>query len=193
MLYVKEKYTSSSGGTEAEEGHTEVLWVRIQGSRGERDLTVGVYYRPPKQGEELDQEFLSQLIEVVRSKDVVSMGDLNFPDICWEEQSAGSDHSRRFLARVQDLHRTQEVHSPTRGDTLLDPVLATGDDLVRGLQVLDHLGNSDHRLLEFTIQHKVAKAYSKAAALDFRRVDFNELRRIVGEALRSWRGRELGV
>ena len=54
------------------------------------------------------------------------------------------------------------------------------------------LGDSDHRLLGFTIQCKVAKACSKAAALDFRRADFNELR-IVGEALRSWRGRELGV
>ncbi|XP_059581920.1 uncharacterized protein LOC132249993 [Alligator mississippiensis] len=121
------------------------------------------------------------------------MGDLNFPDICWEEQSARSDSSRRFLAEIQDLHLTQEVHSPTRGNALLDLVLATGDDLVVGLQVLDHLGDSDHRLLEFTIQRKVAKASSKAAALDFRRADFNEVRRIVGEVMRSWRGGESGV
>ena len=121
------------------------------------------------------------------------MGNLNYLDICWEEQSARSECSRRFLARVQDLHLTQEVNSRTRGDTLLDLVLATGDDLVRGLQVLDSLGDSDHRLLGFTIQCKVAKACSKAAALDFRRADFNELRRIVGEALRSQGGGELGV
>ena len=62
---------------------------------------------------------------------------------------------------------------------MLDLVLATSNDLVRGLQMLEHLGNSDHHLLKFTIQHKVAKTCSKAAALDFRRVDFNELRRIV--------------
>ena len=96
-----------------------------------RDLTVGVN-RPPNQGEELDQEFLGQLTEVVKAKDVGVMGDLNFPDICWEEQTARSERSRRFLARVQDLHLTQEIHSPTRGDALLDLVLATGDDLVRG-------------------------------------------------------------
>ena len=48
-----------------------------------------------------------------------------------------------------------------------DLVLATGDDLGRGLRVLDHLGDSDHCLLEFTIQRKVAKVCSKAAALDF--------------------------
>ena len=78
-------------------------------------MMVGVYYRPPNQGEKLDQEFLSQLTEVVKSKDVVIMGDLNFLDICWEEQSARSDRSCRFLARVQDLHLTQGVHSPTVG------------------------------------------------------------------------------
>ena len=99
-LYIKEEYTSLSLSKESEEGHSEVLWVRIQGSHGERDLTVGVYYRPPNQGEELDQEFLSQLMEAVRSKDGVIMGDLNFPDICWEEQSARSDHSCRFLADI---------------------------------------------------------------------------------------------
>ena len=77
---------------------------------------MGVYYRPPNQGEELDQEFLGQLTEVVKAKDVVVMGDLNFLDICWEEQSARSECSRRFLARVQDLRLTQEVHSPT-GET----------------------------------------------------------------------------
>ena len=50
---------------------------------------------------------------------------------------------------------------------MLDLVLAMGDDLVSGLWVLNHLDVSDHRLLEFTIQRKVAKACSKAAALDF--------------------------
>ena len=62
---------------------------------------VGAYYRPPNQGEELDQEFLGQLTEVVKAKDVVVMGDLNFPDICWEEQSVRSYCSCRFLARMQ--------------------------------------------------------------------------------------------
>ena len=105
----------------------------------------------------------------MKSKDVIVMGDLYLLDICWEAQSARSDCSCRFLARMQDLHLTQEVHSPTRGDALLDLVLASGDDLVRGLRVLDHLGDSNHRLLESTIQSKVAKACSETAALDFRR------------------------
>ena len=57
-----------------EKGLTETLWVKLQGERGERDLVVGVYYRPPHQEEELDLKFSRQLGEAVRAKDVVVMG-----------------------------------------------------------------------------------------------------------------------
>ena len=85
VLYVKEQYTSSANRMGSEEGQAEVLWVKIQGGQGEGDLTVGVYYRPLNQREELDQEFLGQLAEALKARDVVVMGDLNYPDICWEE------------------------------------------------------------------------------------------------------------
>ena len=75
----------------------------------------------------------------------------------------------------------------------MDLVLATGDNLVTGLQVLDPLGDSNHRLLEFTIQRRVPRACSKAVALDFRKANFNKLRRLVGEVLGSLRAGELSV
>ncbi|KYO44843.1 hypothetical protein Y1Q_0016637 [Alligator mississippiensis] len=194
-LYIKEQYTSLTSRMGSEEGLAKVLWVRIQRRQGERDLTVGVYYRPPNQGEELDHEFSGQLAKALKARDVVVMGDLNYPDICWEEQSARSEGSRRFLAKIQDLHLTQEVHSHTKRNALLALALAlaTSDDLVRGLQVLDYLGDSDHHLLEFTIQRRVSRACNKTVALDFKRANFNELRRLVGEPLGSWRVGELGA
>ena len=93
---------------------------------------VGAYYRPPHQEEELGLEFSRQLGRPVRAKDVVVMGDMNYPDINWEEQSASSSHSQRFLTCVQDLHLVQEVLVPTRENSILDLVLASGDDLVGG-------------------------------------------------------------
>ena len=89
-------------------------------------MVLGVCYRPPHQEEKLDLEFLRQLSEAVQSRDVVVMGDLNYPDICWEAQSAKSNHSRRFLTCIQDLHLTQEVYGPTRGNVLLELVFAMG-------------------------------------------------------------------
>ena len=92
------------------------------------------------QEDELDLGFSGQLSEAVRSRNMVVMGDLNYPDICWEDQSARTNHSRMFLICIQDLHLMPEVYDPTRGNTLLDLVLATGDDLVGELQVQGNLG-----------------------------------------------------
>ena len=39
---------------ESEEGQNEALWVRMQEGNRKRDLIVGIYYRPPHQGDELD-------------------------------------------------------------------------------------------------------------------------------------------
>ena len=83
---------------------------------------------------------------------------------------------RRFLVVLQDLHLIQDVHGPTRGNALLALVLAMGDDLVRGLLVPDHVGNSDHHLLDFIIQRRVSRAHTKTKALDFRKANFNEFR-----------------
>ena len=58
---------------------------------------------------------------------------------------------------------------------------------------LPDLSDSDHCLLKFTIQRRVVKARSKAEVLDFRRVDFCQLRRLVGEALGSQSFNEMRI
>jgi len=39
----------------------ESLWIRIKGQAHKGDITVGVYYRPPDQEEEVDEAFYRQL------------------------------------------------------------------------------------------------------------------------------------
>ncbi|XP_059575008.1 RNA-directed DNA polymerase from mobile element jockey isoform X1 [Alligator mississippiensis] len=184
-LYVNEQYTSTLIKTESEVEEVEGLWVRLHGGQRERDLVVGVCYRPSHQGEERDSGLLRQLSETIKAKEAVVMGDLNYPDICWETQTAKSHRSRRFLTCVQDPHLTQDIHGPTRGNAILDLVLATGDDMVGDLQISSQLGDSDHLIIEFTIRRRVGKVTSRVKVLDFRKADLNELRRLVKDALRS--------
>ena len=42
-------------GLGANEDRVESLWVRIKGQAPKADITVGVYYRPPDQEEEVDE------------------------------------------------------------------------------------------------------------------------------------------
>jgi len=53
--------------------------VRIRGNKG--NLVMGVYYRPPHQGEPTDEAFFLQLQEASRSQSVIPLGDFNHPDI----------------------------------------------------------------------------------------------------------------
>ncbi|PKU34569.1 mitochondrial fission process protein 1 [Limosa lapponica baueri] len=46
----------------------ESLWVRIRDGGNKRNLVVGVYYRPPDQGDPTDETFLLQLQELADSR-----------------------------------------------------------------------------------------------------------------------------
>jgi len=60
----------------------ESLWVKIR--EGSTKDMVGVYYRPPDQGEPVEEAFLVQLQEVSCSQTLILMGDFNHTGICWE-------------------------------------------------------------------------------------------------------------
>ena len=53
-LYVRERLECIQLGLGANEERVESLWVRIKGQAHTGDITVGVYYRPPDQEQEVD-------------------------------------------------------------------------------------------------------------------------------------------
>ena len=90
----------------------ESLWVKIKDRSRKGHLVVGVCYRPPDQEEAVDEAFLLQLQEVLRSRAPVLMGDFNHPDICWDSGMAGHRQSRRFLESVKDNFLVQVIDGP---------------------------------------------------------------------------------
>jgi len=104
------------------------LWVRIEGQAHTGDITVGVYYRPPDQEEEIDEAFYRQMQAASQSQALVLMGDFNHPDISWEDLTARQAQSKRFLQSIDDNFLMQVVEEPTRKGTLLDLVLTKRRD-----------------------------------------------------------------
>jgi len=101
-LYVREQLECIEFGLGANEERVERLWVRIKGQAHTGDITVGVYYRPPDQEEEIDEAFYKQLQAASQSQALVLMGDFNHPDISWEDHIARQAQSRRFLQSIDD-------------------------------------------------------------------------------------------
>lgn len=71
------------------------------------------------------------------------MGDLNFSDNCWKDNTAELKHSRRFLECVGDNFLAEVIEDSTRKGTLLDLVLMNREELVKDMKVRGSLGCSD--------------------------------------------------
>ena len=79
-------------------------------------------------------------------------GDLNLPDVWWEQLSAPAGVQERVLDAVQDKFWTQVVDFPThKGGNLLDVGLSSSPGLVARVESLGYMSTADHLMLGFTI------------------------------------------
>ncbi|PKU33231.1 hypothetical protein llap_16465 [Limosa lapponica baueri] len=130
--------------------HGTIWWVRIRGKANKADVMVGVCYTPANQDEEADEIFYKHLGEVSQSLALVLMWDFNLPDVCWKYNAAERKQSRRFLERVEDKFLAQLVRETMRKGDPLD-LFVNREGFVRNVMVGDHLGHSDHKMIEFPI------------------------------------------
>ncbi|CAM2109003.1 unnamed protein product [Caretta caretta] len=172
---------------------TKGIWIKFRSVSNKSDVVVGVCYRPPDQGDEVDEAFFRQLAEATRSHALVLMGDFNFPDICWESNTAVHRQSRKFLESVGDNFLAQVLEEPTRGGAFLDLLLTNRVELVGEAKVDGNLGGSDHELVEFRILTQGRKVSSRIRTLDFRKAEFDSLRERMAdlkhkkEAYKKWK------
>lgn len=89
------------------------------------------------------------------------MGYVSHPDVCWEHNTAGCKQSRTPLECLEDNLLVQVLDKPTRGEALLDLVLASAEELIKQAKVGGSLGCSDSALVEFVIkEHGAGKQQS---------------------------------
>ncbi|KAK4810454.1 LOW QUALITY PROTEIN: hypothetical protein QYF61_004234 [Mycteria americana] len=150
-LYAKNGTDCTELSLKSSNAQVESLWVKIRDQANKGNFVVGVCYRPPDQGEEVDEEFFLQLQEASHSQALILLGDVNHPDICWKSGTANCKQSRKLLECVQDNFLVQVMESPTRGEALLDLLLAKVEELTGEVKIGGSLGCSDRALVEFSI------------------------------------------
>ena len=120
---------------------------------------VGVFYRPPSSDIDYLKEFERSLSLIELSDNNVSillLGDFNLPQIVWSTQSptCPDSLSSTFCAIIADYFLHQLALQPTREQNILDLVLITIPELVKGLEICQPVGGSDHCSIEFTLKLK---------------------------------------
>ena len=81
---------------------------------------------------------------------------------------------------MKESSLTQFVHNPTRGNHILDLVLATKDELVESLTVGEVFSNSDHHTITFNINFSTRDVnQSKEKVPDYKKANYCKLRSIL--------------
>ena len=113
-----------------------------------------VCYRPPNAGPEFLQEFIRFLkcANESRYKNIIIIGDFNYPSIQWLDGSGFSDISTdsSFTDVLQEAGLFQLVNSPARGQNVLDLLLTTNEYLIDNISVTDDDSScvkSDHKAI----------------------------------------------
>jgi len=117
-LYIKKDYECVEINNV--DDRVESIRIRIKARANKTDIIVGACYRPPTQDEEVDERLYKQWSDVSRSLALVLVGDFNFPDSCWNYNTADREQSQRFLECVRDNFFAQLVRELTRGSNILD-------------------------------------------------------------------------
>ena len=122
---------------------------------------------------------LYQLLREVSKEQFLLMGDFNYPDVNWfyhnTDVDASSD-SIEFLDCVNDCFLSQHVLQPTRFNSILDLVFTRDPDLVSSTKVIEHLGNSDHNMICFSIHHEKDIPENSRLLRDYCKGDYQSMR-----------------
>nr|XP_053633351.1 uncharacterized protein LOC128689237 [Cherax quadricarinatus] len=175
-LYVRDRLNCCiliKTGIKSEVTHTESVWIEF--SEGHEKLILGVIYRPPNLDRDQGRLLWEEIVRATMHDNVVILGDFNFSHIDWNFLT-GNLESYDFLEVVQDCFLKQFVTEPTRGNNLLDLVLANNESLVNYLEVSEELGASDHKSITFRIEWKYDSRDNSVTVPDFRLADYDGLR-----------------
>lgn len=79
----------------------------------------------------------------------------------------------------------QKIEDTTKGSDILDLILTNRDKIVKGVEVVGTLEESEHIIQEFTIMQAQLTKQRQTSVLDFKRDYFNKLRE--WEGFHGWK------
>ena len=111
-------------------------------------LRVVAVYRPPHSTRDSDESLYSDLSRLIQDRTLV-VGDFNC-HLDWDLLVAGAV-GMRLVDFSNDCFLTQLVRLPTRGQSTLDLVFTTDEDMVINVEVGEALAGSDHSMVSFGV------------------------------------------
>ena len=162
LVYVHNSYISKQVDLKLETptpNFEEAIYIEIKLNDTET-LLCACLYRRGECSDENNEALLNSLYKICNGSytHVLIMGDLNFPDIDWENWTCKSNNTddidHRFIECIRDCYLFQHVSEPTRkrgndNPSTLDLLFSNEDHMISDLEINAPLGSSDHSILKF--------------------------------------------
>ncbi len=128
--------------------YEDPLWCDITSHGSKLNMLLGVVYHSDSNTKDMN-DCLNKVLRKAGEvrKEVMVIGDFNYVEkLTGKPCPAGSQKSDDFLDLVMYNLWTQHVTKPTRLDSLLDLVITSDPSMVDKVNVIEHLGTSDHSI-----------------------------------------------
>ena len=145
------------------------------------NLLIGVCYRSSNYaivGRD-NNDSLNQLIKNISDKHFLMMGDFNYPDINWLQQTVEDNAStdcKEFFHSFNDCFLTQHVIEHTRSSAVLDLIFSREPELVSNVKVIENLGTSDHNMVSFSVHYEQNNFVNTRQIHDYNKGDYQSIR-----------------
>ena len=140
--------------------HCESIWVEVT-MKNQRKLLLNSYYRPPSDTVDKFTLFRDSISRVTQkycraSTCIIIGGDLNCPDINWENSCVKTNSPRRplhdmLLNTLADFSLSQLITEPTREHNILDLTITNSPGSVKSTHVTPGLSDHEAAVCDFNL------------------------------------------
>ena len=122
------------------ENMDDSTWIVVCTMNNIRRL-YGCIYRSPNSSTENNERLMANLIWADENfKEVICVGDFNYPEITWPAASSVSQTARQFLETFSELGWSQKIEQPTRyrygqQPSLLDLIMVSNVNLIATTEI----------------------------------------------------------
>lgn len=149
-----------------ENEHNESLWLRLN-DKHNSSFVLAVVYRTPNSTQEMDAAISNDINTARNWSKVCIVGDFNLPNIDWINMAYQGRSC--ILDAFLDNYFKQFVDESTRQNNALDLVFCNSLHFVKDVEILEPLGDSDHKSLKFKLsfKHEVINIKTKIPVFKF--------------------------
>ena len=174
ILYIKDDILSYEC-YDFNKNNSESVWCKCGINKNKNgEIIIGVCYKSQVASDQ-ELEELFTVIQNASKGQVLIMGDFNYPNIDWNTLES-DQNGVAFRDLILDNYLFQHVKVPTRDKNVLDLVITSDENMIGKIEVLEHLGNSDHNIIVWRLNCNMPFEKNKGKFRQFYKADYNGMR-----------------